>query len=451
MDSSVTQFPPPSYSTSYRLRTAWKEVLSQRLNSDQKRSGNDILTELQEYASSDSLPYGPKCDPTSCPRTEEQSANHDDLEDNVFLQFLALNALDLTAPASDVLLRLACARRHHPWFQLSGHTGFLAPAGPGTIWKRGGDSSERQVYEKIYGLTESGKARRWLWRREGELGGGEEYSEAEEEPARDVLPRFFREVTYKGEKFLELQDLLFGFADPYVMDVKIGTRTFLEKEASADISSPPRHDLYLKMVKVDPYAPTEEEHGIQMVTKLRYMQFREEQSSSSSLGFRIEAIRLRGLEVIGDLKKLKSREDVSKTLRVFFTPGGTLVQNQLLNRLREIRSKFEQSPFFKTHEVVGSSVLLLYDENGSSSGGDSSSQNEHCNAGAWLIDFAKTRPLPKGISINHRNPWRLGNHEEGFLFGMDALIQMIGELDLSVPDKDCLGKGGGRGGSPKTV
>ncbi|XP_046387350.1 inositol-trisphosphate 3-kinase homolog [Ischnura elegans] len=442
MDSSVTQFPPTSYSTSYRLRNAWKEVLSQRLNGDQKRSGNDILVELQNCVSSDLLPTGQKCDPNS--RTDDESFARDDVEKNVFLQFFALNALDLTAPASDVLLRLACGRRHHPWFQLSGHSGFLAPAGPGTIWKKGGDPSERMVYEKIFGISESGKARRWLWRPEGDLGEENEFEEAEREPARDIVPRFFREVTYKGEKFLELQDLLFGFVDPYVMDVKIGTRTFLEKEASADISSPPRHDLYLKMVKVDPCAPTEEEHQRQMVTKLRYMQFREEQSSSSSLGFRIEAIRLRGLDVIGDLKKLKSREDVGKTLRVFFSPGGELIRNQLLNRLREIRSKFEESPFFKTHEVVGSSVLLLYDENSGNVSG-SCSLDGQCNVGAWLIDFAKTRPLPKGVSINHRSPWHFGNHEEGFLFGMDALIEMIGELDLSVPKKDCLAIGSGCG------
>lgn len=65
------------------------------------------------------------------------------------------------------------------------------------------------------------------------------------------------------------------------MDIKMGTRTFLESEVQ---KSTARNDLYQKMVTINPSAPTEEEHRQQAVTKLRYMQFREEQSSSCSQG-----------------------------------------------------------------------------------------------------------------------------------------------------------------------
>ena len=290
------------------------------------------------------------------------------------LQLLALNALDLTAPASNVLLK----NRLNNWVQLSGHEGSFAPAGPGTIWKKSSpDKVEIEAYKKLM-----------------------------KDPLGSMVPHFYKDVEYNNEYFIEMKDLLYDFKNPAVMDIKMGTRTFLETEVA---NNKARSDLYEKMVKVDPTAPTPEELETKAITKLRYMQFRENLSSSAELGFRIEGFKVHGEEPTKDLKMLKSKEEVCKTMRQFLN-GSEKVRLRLIERLQKLRTILEKSPFFSQHEVIGSSILIIHDGK---------------RAGAWMIDFAKTVPLPEGVTIDHRSRWSNGNHEDGYLSGLDNLIMVL--------------------------
>ncbi|XP_063287188.1 inositol-trisphosphate 3-kinase C isoform X1 [Pelobates fuscus] len=272
-------------------------------------------------------------------------------------------------------------KKNYPWIQLAGHAGNFKAGEYGKILKKF-CLSEQQCLE-------------WLNR----------------DSLRPFVPGYYGVVEKDGETYIQMEDLLSEFDSPSIMDCKMGVRTYLEEELVKAREKPKlRKDMYEKMIAVDPNAPTEEEHIQRAILKPRYMQWRETLSSTATLGFRIEGIKRADGTCDTNFKKTKQRDEIVRALEDF-VDGNKLILKNYLVRLKDLRTELEKSDFFKSHEVVGSSLLFVHDSSGL--------------AKVWMIDFGKTVRLPYKQTLNHRSPWVEGNREDGYLWGLDNLINIF--------------------------
>lgn len=252
-----------------------------------------------------------------------------------------------------------------------------------------------------------------------------------------LVPSFYGEVpleNWRGREpdkdsvCLELGDLTASFGEcPYVMDIKIGMRTFLEDE----VSNPKlRADLLGKMDKLDSTAATVEERSNGGITKLRYMQFRERMSTSSTLGYRLEGVHVAravpSRASSGDnggpimphrleseamsketLSKISTEAGAEEQLGRFIS-GNKALTAKYLERLQAIHASLASCPLFNEHQFINTSLLFVHDAG-----------MQRC--GVWMIDFSKARPASQPLT--HTKAWELGNQEDGYLWGLSNLIR----------------------------
>ncbi|CAH0755149.1 unnamed protein product [Diatraea saccharalis] len=285
-------------------------------------------------------------------------------------------------------------KQRYPWIQLAGHQGnFKAGPDQGTILKKL-CPQEETCFKLLM-----------------------------KDVLRPFVPEYKGQVTCEdGELYLQLQDLLSNFDCPCVMDCKIGVRTYLEEElAKAKEKTKLRKDMYEKMIQIDPKAPTEEEHRSKGVTKPRYMIWRETISSTATLGFRIDGVKKADGTSSKDFKTTKTREQILEAFKEFTNNFSSSVP-KYLERLRNIRATLQESHFFRTHELIGSSLLFVHDKK---------------RASIWMIDFAKTVPVPDNVNIDHKTAWKVGNHEDGYLIGLDNLISIFESLTKETNIDQC--------------
>jgi len=275
--------------------------------------------------------------------------------------------------------------QRYDWVQLAGHSGnFRAGRTQGTVLKKL-SAAEECIYKRLM----------------------------KDEALRQFVPVFHKSLMLDDdEQFIELEDCLSSFTSPCIMDCKVGVRTYLEEELAKAREKPKlRKDMYEKMVAVDPEAPTAQEHLLKGVTKPRYMVWRETISSTATLGFRIDGIQKDG-NSSKDFKTTSTKEQVVGCFKTFLADSPHVLPLYLA-RLNAIRAALDSSDFFRGHELIGSSLLFVHDDN---------------SANIWLIDFGKTVAVPPDMEINHKSAWEVGNHEDGYLIGLDNIISIFNEM-----------------------
>uniref|UniRef100_A0A667ZM56 Kinase n=1 Tax=Myripristis murdjan TaxID=586833 RepID=A0A667ZM56_9TELE len=244
-------------------------------------------------------------------------------------------------------------RRQSSWVQLAGHQGNFQLSDGGKVLK-------------LYSEVEA-RCLDWLMR----------------DQLRPFVPQYHGLVTSGDHSYIRLDDLLSGLKRPVIMDCKMGVRTYQEEELMKAQTKPIlRNDMYQKMMKIDSTAPSAEEHAQKGVTKWRYLQWRDTSSSTATLGFRIEGI------MVGLDKAYHAR-------------------------LQALSETLKESSFFRTHEVIGSSLLFVHDHSS--------------KASVWMIDFGKTTPVPDTHQLRHNVPWAKGSREDGYLIGLASLTSSLSQ------------------------
>lgn len=235
------------------------------------------------------------------------------------------------------------------------------------------------------------------------------------------------------QKYMRLSNLLLQFQrGPHVMDCKLGIRSFAESEV---VSKKLRPDLYERLKALSPGDLTPEEHEAAAITKHRWMVFNDNFTSLASLGFRVDGICHSGPDgevPKKELKALRVTSDVVQCVISNFLPVARVPEEEryradaaelILGQLQDLRTTMEDSKFVQLHSLVGASLLFVADAHGPK--GD-----------VFLIDFAKTKKVPDGITVDHLSPWREGNHEDGILLGVDNLIKVWAEVLAVVRKKE---------------
>lgn len=237
---------------------------------------------------------------------------------------------------------------------------------------------------------------------------------------------------------VRVHDLVAAMTEPCAMGIVMGTRTLTSLEladesAVAELGQP---RLLEALTAIDSAAPTAEEVRAGGVSPRRFLSALDALSSTSSLGFRIDAARTvieagaTSLESkLGPLplpegtsfSTLKKEADIIAAFCTFFQCDASIA-TAALRKVQTLHTALTRSPFFARHVFLRSQLLLIYDDEARTS-----------RIELKMRDFAFSYPLPEGslpegATLTHSAPWEgtAESHEDGYLLGIRSLERILG-------------------------
>ncbi|XP_063713524.1 inositol-trisphosphate 3-kinase homolog [Symsagittifera roscoffensis] len=197
---------------------------------------------------------------------------------------------------------------------------------------------------------------------------------------------------HKHDEWLVLSNVLTGYIEPVVMDVKMGKETCGAKQYHVKMTK--RRDLFEKFCDLEfPLELlSEDEIRDQAVSKFRYAELRDKISTTSQYGFRIEASNLDGFKK-KDYVKANSLQQSQDICRKFSNHISESQLKQIVARLKTFRNCVLKSKFCQTHQLIGSSLLIAFDRH--------VDHSDVC--GVWLIDLFQATQVSLNQESNGEN------------------------------------------------
>ena len=156
-------------------------------------------------------------------------------------------------------------------------------------------------------------------------------------------------------------------------------------------------------------------------TAVRYLKFRDEKSTTNTLGFRIDAVSIEGPNegAVPDMKELRtvSTAEQAQEVMLQYVQRRPEVLASLVPQLREMRGEMEKCAVFMSHSFIRTSLLFKY----------SNGTNE---TSVHMIDLKGAAPAPG--TLTHRAAYETGNGEDGYLTGVDNLISLCERCEATL-------------------